>query len=94
MEEFYSIHFRDRTESAVPPSSIRATTALPAVRGSKKSNHPTLKPWDLAPVWIESIAKEEATRKQWEQMYGWMAGLDTQVLVRFVNEIKRVFRLG
>jgi hypothetical protein len=36
-------------------------------------------PWDLAQIWIESIEKEETNRKQWEQMYGWMAEYDPKV---------------
>ncbi len=56
----------------------RATTALPVIRDTKKSNT-SFKPWDVSKIWIESIAKEEATRKQWEQMYGWMADLDAKV---------------
>jgi len=52
---------------------------LPAVRSSKKSGDVALKPWDISKLWIESIEKEEATRKQWEQMYGWMADLDAKV---------------
>jgi hypothetical protein len=38
-------------------------------------------PWDLAQIWIESVAKEELGRKQWEQTYGWMADYDAKVNV-------------
>ena len=71
--------FRDRKGASVPPSNTRATTALPVLRSAKKGSNTPFKPWDSAPFWIESIAREEATRKQWEQMYGWMADLDAKV---------------
>jgi len=52
-------------------STSRARTAM----ASKYS------PSDLAKMWIESIAKEDSTRKQWETMYGWMRDLDAKVFV-------------
>ncbi|CAF4723653.1 unnamed protein product, partial [Rotaria magnacalcarata] len=29
-----------------------------------------------AQIWIESVSKEETTRKQWEQTHGWIADYD------------------
>lgn len=73
--------FRDRKGPAIPPSNTRANTALPALHSGKKGSGTPFKPWDCAPFWIESVAKEEAMRKQWEQMYGWMADLDAKVRI-------------
>jgi hypothetical protein len=91
LEIFCSIKFSDRTESALPASTTRAATALPVIRSSKKSGDPAFTPWDLSRIWIQSIEKEETTRKQWEQMYGWMAELDAKVLIRSINKIKEIF---
>jgi hypothetical protein len=55
---------------------------LPAIRGSKKPGGAAFQPWDLSKIWIQSVEKEKAIRKQWEQMYGWMADLDAKVLTR------------
>lgn len=46
---------------------------------SKKLDAGDFTPWDLAQIWIESIGKEETGRKQWQEMYGWMADYDTKV---------------
>ncbi len=77
---FVYIKFSDRTESAVPSTVTRsAPSIVPVISHSKKSDNAAVNPWDLAQIWIESISKEEATRKQWKQMYGWMADLDAKV---------------
>lgn len=77
---FSSIKSSDRIESAVPLTSTRSTPIVSTtVNKSKKADNPAFYTWDLAQVWIESVAKEETTRKQWEQMYGWMADFDPKV---------------
>ena len=50
--------------------------------GTKKLDEGAFTPWDLAQIWVESVSKEEATRKQWEEMYGWMAEYDPKVIDR------------
>ncbi len=56
------------------------------MRSSKKSDEPAFSPWDLSKLWVQAIEKEEATRKQWEQMYGWMAEMDAKVLLQSINK--------
>ncbi|UJR13921.1 hypothetical protein I4U23_000926 [Adineta vaga] len=48
----------------------------------------TMNTWDVAQRWAQSVAKEESTRKQWEQMHGWMADYDAKG--NFVPK-KRIF---
>jgi hypothetical protein len=76
------IKFRNRSESAAPPTATRKAAPVTATVGtSKKSDDGAFNPWDLAQIWIESVSKEESTRKQWEQMYGWMADYDARVFL-------------
>ena len=63
----------------MPSNSIRASPQVPTVTEPKKPFSKIVKPWDVEQIWVESIAKEEATRKQWKQMYGWMADYDSKV---------------
>jgi len=85
---FVNIKFRNRTQSAIPSTATRSAPIVPVVSHSKKSDNAAFNPWDLAQIWIESITKEESTRKQWEQMYGWMADLDAKVFI-FINKFKK-----
>jgi hypothetical protein len=87
-EIVYFIKFSNRTESTVTSIVTRSAPIVPVVSHSKKSDNPAFNPWDLAQIWIESITKEESTRKQWEQMYGWMADLDAKVFI-FINKFKK-----
>jgi hypothetical protein len=43
---------------------------------------------------VESVAKEETSRKQWEQTYGWMAEYDAKVHFSFhlFNKVSQLFR--
>ncbi|CAF0874673.1 unnamed protein product [Didymodactylos carnosus] len=65
----------NRTEPASsPPQSNRqkvsdTSPAPPATDGS-------INPWDQAQIWIESVQKEDTTRKQWQKMYGFLADYD------------------
>ncbi|CAM4877469.1 unnamed protein product [Rotaria socialis] len=67
---------KNRTEPAAPPAPSRAPPAATGGAGSKKSDNAAFSPWDLAQIWIESVSKEETTRKQWEQTHGWIADYD------------------
>ncbi|CAF1059205.1 unnamed protein product [Rotaria magnacalcarata] len=68
---------QNRTQSVAPPSTARTLTTVYTLGGSKRSKTNTpFKPWGIAPLWIQSISKEESTRKQWEKMHGWMADYD------------------
>jgi hypothetical protein len=79
------IKFRDRTEQVVSLTSTRkGTSSVAAVSTSKKAHATAFNPWDLTQIWIEGISKEESTRKEWEQMYGWMADYDAKVLFLFI----------
>ncbi len=55
---------------------------------TKKLDEGDFTPWDLAQIWIESVAKEETGRKQWEHTYGWMADYDAKVNFIRSNRIK------
>ncbi|CAF0749077.1 unnamed protein product [Rotaria sordida] len=66
----------NRTEAAAPPAPARAPPAATGGTSTKKLDDGAFTPWDLAQIWIESVSKEESTRKQWKQMYGWMADYD------------------
>lgn len=79
------IKCRNRIESAAPSTISRTAPTVPVAGHAKKSADAAFNPWDLAQIWIESISKEESTRKQWEQMYGWMADFDAKVCV-FINQ--------
>jgi len=81
----FLIEFRDRSEQVLSSIGTRSTTALPAGGVSKKSVKSGFNSWDLSQIWIESVSKEQSTRKQWEQMYGWMADYDPKVLFLFIN---------
>ena len=70
---------RDRTAPAAPPAPTRAAPVSTGAAQTKKLNAGDFTPWDLAQIWIESVAKEETGRKQWEEMHGWMAEYDPKV---------------
>jgi hypothetical protein len=72
---------RDRTEPAVPSPAKRSEPSASNATQPKKSDNTTGNPRNSSQVWIESISKEEATRKQWQEMYGWMADYDPRVCV-------------
>lgn len=63
----------------MPSSSIRATPQVTNVTYTRKPHATPVPPWEVEQIWVKSVAKEEATRKQWEQMYGWMADYDSKV---------------
>ncbi|CAF3529553.1 unnamed protein product [Adineta steineri] len=65
----------DRTEKAPPPAPTRAAPTATS-SGGKKVDEAAVNPWDTAQIWIESVTKEEATKKQWKETYGWMAEYD------------------
>jgi hypothetical protein len=46
---------------------------------AKKFDDNAVKSLKTAQVKLESIVKEQATRKQWQHMYGWMADYDSKV---------------
>jgi hypothetical protein len=73
---------RNRTEPAAPPPPApkRAAPAATGATSTKKLDEGAFTPWDLAQIWIESVAKEESGRKNWEQMHGWLADYDTKVI--------------
>ena len=74
------LNSRNRTEAAGAPAAPRkAPAATTSVTGAKKLDDGAVNPWDLAQIWVESVAKEEATRKQWEQTHAWMADYDPRV---------------
>lgn len=74
------LNSRNRTEAAgAPPAPRKAPAATTSVTGAKKLDDGAINPWDLAQIWVESVAKEEATRKQWEQTHAWMADFDPRV---------------
>ena len=74
------INSRNRIEAATAPAPARkAPAASTGVTGTKKLDDGATNPWDLAQIWVESVAKEEATRKQWEQTHAWMADFDPRV---------------
>ncbi|CAF0953057.1 unnamed protein product [Didymodactylos carnosus] len=60
--------------ASLPPQSNRqkVSDTLPTQTTADDS----INPWDQAQIWIESVQKEDATRKQWEQMYGFLADYD------------------
>lgn len=70
---------RDRTAPAAPPAPSRPAPVSTGAAHTKKLDAGDFTPWDLAQIWIESVAKEETGRKQWEEMHGWMADYDPKV---------------
>lgn len=80
---FKLIKSRNRTEPAPPAAaSTRAPPVSTGPKSTKKSaDDGAFTPWDLAQIWIESVSKEDTTRKQWEQMHGWMADYDPHVFI-------------
>ena len=72
---------RDRTEPAAPLPTKRSEPSATNATQTKKSEHAAGHPRNSSQVWIESISKEEATRKQWQEMYGWMADYDPKVCI-------------
>ena len=76
---FDEINSRNRAEPAPAPAK-KAPAPTTGVTHSKKLDDGATNPWDLAQIWIESVSKEETTRKQWEQAYGWMAEYDPRVI--------------
>ena len=80
------LKYRDRAEGFL--SSINKLPTSTATDGgiSKKADKAALDTWDVAQRWIQSVSKEESTRKQWEQMYGWMADYDAKVFYSVVMD--------
>ena len=70
---------RDRTEPAAPSPTKRSEPSASNATQPKKSDSAAGNPRNSSQVWIEGICKEEATRKQWQEMYGWMADYDPRV---------------
>lgn len=75
------IKFRDRNASYATSSIGQATGSMYHTGGAKKLTRVPFRPWEIAPLWIENVAREEATRKKWENMYGWLADYDAKVII-------------
>jgi len=76
---------RNRTAAAESPAPTRAAP----VASAAKLDDGAVNPWDLAQIWIESVTKEASSRKQWQDMYGWMAEYDPKVILIWFSEFKK-----
>jgi hypothetical protein len=77
---------RNRTAAAESPA---ATRPAPVASGAAKLDDGAVNPWDLAQIWIESVTKEASSRKQWQDMYGWMAEYDPKVILIWFSEFQK-----